>query len=384
MKILFLVAEEHYFWWHRLPLARRMRELGAEVVVMTRVQQSPQALEEEGFSVIPWSLSRGSLNPFREIPTFFQVWGVYRRLRPDLVHHVAVKPVIYGGLAARLCGGLAGVNAITGLGYVFTRESWKLWPLRTLVLLLLRLALGGRNSRTICENRDDRKLLLEAGVVATEQARVVRSSGVDIHKFSPQPEPEGVPVVVLASRLLREKGVGEFVAAARLAKERGVAARFVLVGEPDPANPGSITQEELQSWTQARWVEWWGYQSDMARVYAQANVVCLPSYAEGVPVVLLEAGACGRAIVTADSPGCRDVVRPGENGLVVPVRDAEALAGAIFTLVGDAGLRRRMGACGRELVVKEFSHEKVVEETLEIYRELLGSRWAGLLAVEPS
>jgi glycosyltransferase involved in cell wall biosynthesis len=202
---------------------------------------------------------------------------------------------------------------------------------------------------------------------------LIKGSGVDVNTYVPTPEPEGIPTVVLASRMLRDKGVVEFVEAARELRDSGVSAKFVLVGETDPGNPTAITAEQLQAWADEGVVEWWGHQSDMRKVLSQSNIVCLPSLREGVPKVLIEAAACGRAIVTTDAPGCREIVREGENGLLVPVRNSKALADALRLLIESAPLRSLMAAKGREIAVEEFSVERVVNETLGVYRELLAA-----------
>lgn len=357
-----------------------MRDKGAEVLVMTRVDQLDGALKQEGFTVIPWHIKRGSLNPFREIYSLIQVFAAYRRTRPDLVHHIAAKPIVYGGVAARYCGHLASVNTVTGLGHVFSSQTWKMGILRRLLLKLFRLAMGSETGRTIFQNYEDRDLLVQAGTVLGDRTFLIRGSGVNVNAFVPLPEPEGIPLVVLASRLLWEKGVGEFVEAAKTLRNQRVLARFVLVGESDPANPASIPEAQLIDWEKSGTVEWWRFRNDMPVVFAQSNLVCFPSYLEGLPKVLIEAAACGRAIVTTDVPGCRDVVRDGYNGLLVPARDAEALARALDILLKDPVLRENMGARGREIAVQDFSEDLVIEKTLAVYRELLGPRWPGVFA----
>jgi len=375
LRILFLASDAWYFWAHRLPIARAVGKHGAEVLVMTVPGDKSIAIEREGFHIIPWRVSRGSLNPLREAWGFLQVVGAYRRSRADLVHHVGLKPIVYGGLAARLCGRIPSINAFSGLGHLFASTSLKMRLLRRLVLILLHHALRIESARSIFENPDDHSLFVRAGVVAPGRAVVIRGAGVNLQEFSPHPEPDGPPVVLLPSRMLWEKGIGDFVKAAEKLRARSVSGRFVLVGSPDAANPTSIPETQLSIWRDSGVVEWWGQRDDMPSVFAQSHVVCLPSYREGIPRVLIEAAASGRAIVTTDSPGCREVVRHGENGLLVPPRNPEALADAIATLLGNASLRAQMGARGREIAVQEFSEERVVGETLSVYRDLLGVRW---------
>jgi glycosyltransferase involved in cell wall biosynthesis len=375
LKVVFLASDDWYFWAHRLPLARAVREQGAQVIVMTVAGAKCAALASEGFGIIPWGVSRGSLNPLRELWAFLQVIRAYRRVRPDLVHHVGLKPIMHGGTAARLCGPIPSVNTFAGLGTVFASNGLKMRSLRCLVLRILAMALRVGPARSVFENFDDRKLLVDAGVMPSASTVVIRGAGVNVSEFSPQPEPPGPPLVILPSRMLWTKGLGEYVEAAKLLRRRGSNARFALVGATDPENPLAVPESRLIAWAESGTVEWWKHQADMPGIYAQSHVVCLPSYGEGIPRSLLEAAACGRAAITTDVPGCREVVRHGENGLLVPPRDPGALAEAIATLLADPDLRARMGARGREIAVQEFSDKKVVQETLAVYRNLLGERW---------
>ncbi|OIR06778.1 N,N'-diacetylbacillosaminyl-diphospho-undecaprenol alpha-1,3-N-acetylgalactosaminyltransferase [mine drainage metagenome] len=372
-KLLFLVTEDWYFCSHRLPVARAAKAAGYEVVVATRVSAHADAITAEGFKLIAIGLRRSSRNPWRELGAILEIAGIYRRERPDLVHHVALKPALYGAIAARLARVPAVVNALAGLGFVFASASRKARLLRPWVVGALRLSIDAKGSALIVQNPDDRKMLVEAGVVRAARVRLIRGSGVDIRRFALSPEPAGTPLVMLPSRLLWDKGVGEFVAAAKLLRERGVAARFALVGDSDPETAAAIPVGQLQAWQSGGAVEWWGRREDMPAVLASSHVVCLPSYrGEGLPKVLLEAAACGRPLVATDVPGCREIVIDGGNGLLVPPRDAPALAEAIGRLLADPGLRAAMGRRGRELVETEFSEERVVAQTLALYRELAG------------
>jgi len=332
-------------------------------------------LENEGFRVIPWSISRLSLNPYREFRSFYQVLRAYRTERPDLLHHVALKPTVYGGIAARLCGDIPTVSAVTGLGPVFTNSSARMVFLRRVLTSTLRGVFRSANCRAIFQNDDDRELFVKKGIAEKGKTIVLAGFGVDTREFSPLPEPRGVPVVMLPARMLWEKGVGEFVGAARQLRNRGVLARMVLVGAPDHKNPGCIGEAQLKEWVDSGVVEWWRHQQDMPSVLCRASVVCLPSYREGLPKVLMEAAACGRAIVTTNVPGCAHAVRHGENGLLVPSRDPGALAQAVSALLGDCDLRARMGAAGRARAVREFSDERIAQQTLDVYRELLSGKW---------
>lgn len=324
------------------------------------------------------------MNPFREAAAFVQVLRAYRSFRPDLVHHVALKPIVYGGIAARLCGGIPTVNAVAGLGHVFTSQSMGMRLMRRLLVILLRLSCGGQASRTIFQNFSDRDYLQSVGVTGARRAAVIGGCGVDVDRFAPLPEPSSPPIVMMASRMLWEKGVGEFVSAAKILKARGVSARFVLAGAPDNANPSSIPEGQLRHWAESGCVEWWGHRDDMEEVLARSSLVCLPSYREGLPKILIEAAACGRAIVATNVPGCEEIVRNGVNGVLVPPRDPDALARAIDALLKDSRARTRMGERGREIALQKFKEEDVVRETIAVYRELLGSRFASLAEMRTS
>ena len=383
-KILYLDSFDQTFWSHRSPVAQAAQLAGAEVYVMTKVTKMADVFARAGFRVIPWkSLVRRSLAPWCEAAALYEVLQAYRRVKPDLVHHVTIKAVVYGGLAARLLG-IPAVNALVGLGHVFTSQTPTMRALRQGLLPLLRVSMNRGVARTVLQNPDDYELLVKARVTRPDQTVLIRGSGVDIKRFHPTPEPSGIPTVILASRMLWDKGIAGFVAVAQHLKREGETARFVLVGSPDPGNPASIPEEQLRTWAASGCVEWWGQRNDMAEVLGQANLVCLPShYGEGVPKVLLEAAACGRAAVTTDHPGCREAVRHGENGLLVPPQEG-ALADAILVLLRNSELRRRMGERARQIAVQEFTTERVATETLAIYRTLLAERWPALASTEPA
>lgn len=373
-RLLVLVTEDWYFVSHRLPLARAARAAGFRVSVACRVDRHGQAIEKEGFRLIPTSFSRRSLNPLRELALVREIARIYRAEKPDIVHHVSLKPVLYGSIAARLAGVPSVVNAFTGLGYAFIARDAKGLAVRALVTRLLRFALAGLRAKTILQNDDDAATLLRAGLVKPEDLVLIRGSGVDLEAFKPTVPPPGVPLVVLPARLLWDKGVGEFVEAARRLKAAGVRARFALVGDTDLENHSAVPPETLKAWKAEGAVEVWERREDMPAVLASCHLVCLPSYREGMPKALLEAAASARACVTADVPGCRDAVRDGITGLLVPARDAVALAKALRRLLEDPELRARMGEHARRWAEEKFSQEKVAADTLALYRELLGER----------
>ena len=390
-RLLIVVQEALFFTTHRLPVGRAMRARGWAVHVAAPEDSAIAAqLAAEGFIFHPIPLIRSRQNPIAELKLLLVLLGLCLRLRPDLLHLVSVKPVVWGGLAARLLGLPAVVHAITGLGYVFIRAAngasglsgAQTGLLRRLVEKLYRLALAHRNSLTIFQNPDDLVVFETRRLISTGRSVMIRGCGVDMQTFAIQPEPvidgNNPPVVMFPARLLGDKGVREFVAAAERLHARGVNARFVLVGRRDPDNRTDIGPQQLQDWIDAGTVEYWGFSDDMPRMLARAHVIVMPSYREGLPRGLIEAAAVGRAIVTTDAPGCREVVRHEENGLLVPVGDDAAVAAAIHRLLEDPVLRRQLAARGRAVAENEFSVEHFVDASLETYDRVLQMRGASL------
>jgi glycosyltransferase involved in cell wall biosynthesis len=370
-KLLFLVTEDWYFVSHRLDLALAAKRAGYDVMVATRVNKHGDAIRNAGLALHPIAFNRGGLNPLEDFVTLLGVVTIYRREAPDIVHHVALKPVIYGSIAARLLRITGIVNALSGLGYVFSSTGHRAAVLRWLVRPLLRCALGGQRSRLIVQNRDDGAKLAASRLVKDEAIRIIRGSGIDLGRYRPVSPPSDAPLVVLPGRMLWEKGVGEFVAAARRLKAKGIKARFALVGSPDDANPASVNQAEIDAWVGDGAVEYWGWRDDMPEVFAQSQIVCLPSYHEGLPRALLEAAASSCAIVATDIPGCREIVRHGSTGWLVPVRDVDALAGALQEAIERPSLRAQYGKSARALIAANFSIDRVSKETVAIYDELI-------------
>ena len=368
---LFLVTEDWYFWSHRLPIARAARDAGARVIIATRVGELRTAIEAEGFTLVPLPWRRRSDAPWNEARALAEIVWLYRRERPDVVHHVAIKPVVYGGIAARLAGARAQVNAIAGFGYVETSRHPRARFLRGVFRAVLRFAWSGRGVHAIVQNDDDREALTRTGLLAPSHIHVIRGSGVDVTRFAPSREPDAARVrAVYAGRLLWSKGVRELVDAARELRARNARVDVVLVGSPDPENPESISERTVQAWVSEGLVEHRPWTADMASVWRDAHIAVLPSYREGLPKALLEAAASGRAIVATDVPGCREIARHDLTALCVPPRDARALADAIERLAGDPALRERLGAAGRELAVREYAEGIVVKETVDLYRLL--------------
>lgn len=368
-KLLFVVTEDWYFVSHRLQLAVAAREAGFDVAVATRVNQHAATIRAAGIRLIPFELSRRSGNPLREI---WALLRLYRQEKPDIVHHVALKPVLFGSLAARIVRGPICVNAVAGLGWLFTSGNGLLGAIRPLLHWTLARILDHERSLTITQNPDDAQLLRRSGVNST-RLRLIRGAGVNLADFAPaHTRPAGIPVVMLASRMLWSKGVEEFIAAAHTLNATNIKARFVLVGEPDPANPGAVPVTRLNKWHGTHGIEWWGHSNTMSETYAQAHIACLPSfYGEGIPKTLLEAAACGLPIITTDTPGCREVVQQGVNGLLIPPRNAQALTEALAQLIIDPALCHRFGQQGRIRAKREFSESIINTQTLAVYQEAL-------------
>lgn len=381
----FLYVGNHagYFLSHRLPVMLALRDSGYEVHAAFPVELDDLArtvsdsavddIEALGFKIHSVPLRRGALGLRGEIQAIRSLYRIYTDVKPDMIYHATLKPVIYGGLIARLIRHSAVISAITGLGYIFIGSDAKSRILRLILTAVFRIVLGHQHCVALFQNYDDRDLFVKQGLVKQEKTVVIRGSGVNIEKFKPTPEPSGDPVVVVPSRLLWDKGVGEFVEAARRLKQANVAARFVLVGDFDPENPRTIQQEQVQAWHDEGIIEWWGWRQDMPAVLESAHIVCLPSYREGLPKALIEASAAGRAIITTDVPGCREIVQHNENGLLVPVKTVEPLAAALRTLIEQPELRQAMAQRGREMV-EGFSTDVIVAQTLQVISSTMEKR----------
>ena len=374
MKILYVVTEDWYFLSHRLPLALRAIEDGYEVVIATRISKYRDLFEQKGIRVVNLRyMRRSSLNPLLEFAALFELCWIFLKELPDLVHLVALKPVIYGSLASRIVGVRFKVYALGGLGFIFSSKNRVTKILRPVLVWLFGFIFNERSSILILQNLDDYSLMERLARVKPRNLRLIPSAGVDMDQYLPSEIPEGAPIVMLASRLLWDKGVGEFVIAAQMLHEQGVSCRFVLVGAPDPENPHSVPMEQIEEWKKSGVIEWWGRCEDMSVVLSQASVVCLPSYyGEGIPKVLVEAMACARPIITTKMPGCRELVRSDKNGFLVNPRDPTALANALALILPNKSLCQKMGWEGRRIAVSEYSLLQVVGDTFKLYEYLLG------------
>jgi len=366
-KILFVVNDAAFFVSHRLRLAREAQVRGYEPVVVCGAASGEQDLAAHGIRVRPFELSRSGFNPISEWRSYRALLRIYRDEAPAIVHHVTIKPVIYGTIAARVAHVPGVVNAISGLGFIFTQRGPTAGVKRRLVNLLYRFALRHPNMHFIFQNREDLREFVDREVTAEQRAHLIRGSGVDLGEFPLTAEEPTPPTFVLVARMLRDKGVREFVAAAQELLEQHSDWRFQLVGGTDAGNPSTLSEAELQSWSAQGSIEWLGHRNDICAVLQAAHVVCLPSYREGLPKSLLEAAAVGRAMIATDVPGCREVVRDGITGLLVPPRDGAALAGAMRRLGENPSLRARLGRAAHERAVALYSIEDVIRDTFLIY-----------------
>jgi glycosyltransferase involved in cell wall biosynthesis len=371
-RLIYLVTEDWYFWSHRLPMARAAKAAGFDVAVATRVREHGERIRAEGFTLHPLRWRRGSIGLFASLAAVIEIARLYRRERPRLVHHVALKPAVLGSIAAVLAGVPAVVNAVTGMGFIASSPSRLARLLRRPVSLLLTRLIERRNSRVIVQNADDRQLLLALNPAAGPRIAVIRGSGIDVAHFRPMPEPPAPPVVAgFAGRLLADKGVATLIAAQQRLRAGGLDLRLMIAGTPDPENPGSIDAATLARWQALPGIAWLGQVADIRTLWQQVHIAVLPSRREGLPKSLLEAAAMARPIVATDVPGCREIARAEVNALLVPADDAEALAAALARLAGDAGLRRRFGAASRDLVQTDLGETAIGAATVALYQQLL-------------
>lgn len=374
-KLLYLISEDWFFCSHFIERAVAASKAGYHVIVVCREKKHGDQIRAAGLQYIPVEFSRCSMNILRELRLLFIIWRIYMRERPDIVHHVAIKPILYGSLVAKLAKVQSIVNAPVGMGYIFSSSDLITRLLRPFVLFGYKVLMNPYGSFVIFENSDDLNTFVDRGIVKRSAALLIRGAGVNLQSFCPGIEHSGTIVVMFIARMLKDKGVVEFVTAARQLYEDKVLARFILIGGSDAENPTSISEETLRGWHGHDGVEWWGWCEDMGSVLQQAHIICLPSYREGLPRALIEALACGLPVVTTDVVGCREVVVDGENGFLVPVKNVKELFLALKKLIKNPVLRRRMGQRGRIKAETEFSSSRVIAETLAVYNRFPVSRY---------
>lgn len=370
-KVLFVITEDWALISHRLHLLKSAIAEGHEVALATRFSTYENMLEGLGIKIFNWGLVRRSLNPALEIMTIFKLRQIIKAFKPDLVHAVAQKPVLYCGILKRLGCKYGYVASMGGIGFIFTSSSLKAKLLRPVISRLLKFCLAGENTRFILQNPDNIRLFETLGIVKLGFTKLVRGSGVEIDQYKPTALPDGYPVIIMPARMLWDKGVAEFVSAAKSIKEKHIEAEFVLVGDIDQHNSESVSQSQIDKWVSKNIVKHLNRQEQMAPIYAKATITCLPSYHEGLPKVLLEAASCARPVVAFDVPGSREIVKNGINGFLVPFRDQKRLEAALVTLISDKQLCKKMGEIGRKIVEVEFSDKQINDQTFEIWNEVI-------------
>ena len=372
IKLAILINDLSFFCSHRLPIAEAAKNKEFQIVIgygeLGGVD--PMFLIQKGINVSFVPMKRGDINIFNNLKTFFHICRFFKKEKPDIAHLVTIKPYLFGGLIARLVGIPSIVSAVSGLGTLFVHRDLKSRFLRFLIYPIYWLSFNHLNQIIIFQNKEDAKVLIRWGVLNSNKVRFLTGSGVQLEKFVNLEENSGVPVVCFAARLLVDKGVYDFISAAKLLKKRGVKARFLLAGDLDIQNPTGLEIDNLNKIKDEGFVEILGFQKDIPSLYASAHIICLPSYREGLPKSLMEAAAASRAVVTTDVPGCRDAIIPNKTGLLVPVRNSEALANAIQDLIENSKKRKTMARAGRKLAEKDFAIEKIVDAHLKIYEDL--------------
>ncbi|MEM7442958.1 MAG: glycosyltransferase family 4 protein [Pseudomonadota bacterium] len=371
-RIVFLVTEDWYFCLHWLPVARAVRDAGFDVTIVTKVDRHAHVINQAGLTLVDFDLGRGRRNPVTEWRRLKRLTGLYRQLAPDLVHHIGMKSIALGSHAARLADVPASVNLFAGLGYLFATDRPAVRVLRTVLKPFFAFGLNRMGSRVETLNDDDRRRLEASGWIDPTMATVLPGSGLDLERFPALPPPEG-PVVTLAvvARMLKIKGIDLIVNATRRVQTDGAACRLLLVGKPDPANPSSFTQADLERWGSLPGIEWRGHIDDVREIWKEADIAVLASHGgEGVPVSLMEASACCRPSIATNTPGCRDIVVDGKTGLLVEPNDESALANAMQVLIADRRKRLRFGLASRQLVSSKFTSDQVSRMILEDYRRL--------------
>lgn len=372
-KILFLVNDLSFFISHRLQIAESVVESGYNVFVGYGELGSCKIsfLKNRNIEAIYIPIDRAGMNPFKEIGSLFLILKLFLKIKPDIVHLVTIKPYLYGGIIARIAGVKGVVSSVSGLGTLFIEKKFNIRLLRALLYPIYKYAFNHPNQIVIFQNNDDLNEFINKKILKSSKTIIINGSGVDLQNFSNFEEPLGTPIVCFAARLIKDKGVFEYISAARLIKKRGIEAKFLLAGDLDTKNPTGLNFRELQEIKNEALIDFLGYQNEIPVLYAKSNIICLPSYREGLPKSLIEAAAASRAVVTTDVPGCRDAIIPNKTGILVPVKDVDKLAEAIIWLIKNPSKRVKMGKAGRKLAEEKFQIKKVIENHLSIYSDLL-------------
>ena len=372
-KLFFIVSEDKSFWSHRLSLALSAIDAGYDVTLVSNFNKLESKIKNRGVNVININFVRSSKHPFTDLKNIFKLIFILRKEKPDIIHNVALKTILIASIAGLFSKKMVIINAFTGLGYVFSSDQLHAKLIRFFIKPIFKLLFRRSNYWTIFQNPDDMNLFERLGLINLNQSTLIRGSGVETNKFIQSDDLNKIPVVMLASRMLWDKGVGEFVEVAKRAYKNKINAEFMLVGGIDNDNPMSIPLSTLKQWVSNGDVQWKGHSDNMPDMLASASIVCLPSYREGLPKVLLEAAAIGRPLIASDGPGCREIVRDKYNGLLVKMRDADSLYEAVLMLVNNREMRETMGRNSRTLVETELSTTIINTQTIELYRRVVNA-----------
>jgi len=368
-RLVYVVSEDWAFITHRLSLAKHAIEKRYEVIAVTNINDHGKNLSDIGIDVININFSRSFKKPFLDLVSLYKLIRVLQRYKPDIVHNVGVKISLLRSLAGLFSKPKVIINAYTGLGYVFSSNSKLAKIIRFLLIPILRFLNSRTNTWTVFQNENDKLLFIKNKLIETSRTKIIKGSGVNTNEFPYMKEPEEPIIVMLASRLLWDKGIGEFVETASELKSKHPEVKFVLVGDIDQQNPMSLETDTLNDWVKEGVIEWWGHKQNMSKILGLSHIITLPSYREGLPKVLLEAASIGRPIVTTNVPGCRDIVRDNVNGFLVDAKESSGLIEAIDKLILNKELRLRMGLAGREIILNELSSKKINEQFIKLYRK---------------
>ena len=371
-KILFIVSEDWYFISHRLSLAKSAIDNGYEVTLLARISKHQDYLSALGIKTVNWPIVRRSLNPIKELKSIYCIISTVKKYKPDLIYAVAIKPVFYTILSKTFFKVNGVVLALAGLGFIFRSNKFSAKVVKIFIVSIFRVCLIGRNNiRLIVQNNDDREIISRLRIISIDKIRVIRGAGINTNEYSPKRLINQVPLVILPGRMLWDKGVGDFVNCAKRCFYEKIQVRFALIGEPDQHNPESVSKTQLVEWENLKVIEYWGRQENMLKVYNNADIGCFPSYHEGLPRALLEAASCEVPIVAYDVSGSREVVKDNENGFLIPFKDENALFLAVVRLIDDSQLRSKMGQKGREIIIENFTEEKINSETFDVWNEVV-------------
>jgi len=371
LKLLIVDSEDWTFWFHRLSLAITVKANGFDVTLLTRCNEYASKIRERGINVSHVDFVRSTRLPIKDIINIYKLHSLFKLHKPSIIHNVALKTILISSLAALLSRKTVVVNAFTGLGYVFSSEQLLAKTIRLFIKPVFKYFATRPNFWSVFQNPDDMNLFIKQGMAIAERSVLIRGSGVDTEEYTQMPDNNDVPIVMLASRMLWDKGIGEFIEASKKAYENNINAKFVLVGDVDPENPMSIPEATLNKWASEGFIEWRGHCANMPEMLGNASIVCLPSYREGLPKVLLEAAAVGRPLIATDVPGCREIVRNNENGILVKLKDVDSLYRAIEFLVQNKKTRLDMGAKSRVIVETELSNVIINRKTIDLYNMAL-------------